>query len=72
MRDDPPDQPYPEGLFPKFTFYFELDQGTGNYMLFCPEWQCEIACGSTPGDSARLLASEIASHNREEVEHAQA
>jgi hypothetical protein len=70
MRDEPYDQPYPEGLYPKFTFQFSLDPDTGNYMLFCPEWDCEIACGATPGKSAWLLAAEITKHNSEEVEHA--
>jgi len=72
MRDEPYEQPYPEGLYPKFTFQFSLDPDTGNYMLFCPEWHCEIACGKCPGHSAYGLLAEIAGHNTLEMEEAHA
>jgi hypothetical protein len=72
MRDEPYEQPYPEGLYPKFTFQFSLDPDTGNYMLFCPEWDCEIACGKHPGHSAYGLLAEIAGHNTIEMEEAHA
>ena len=70
-RSETPDEPaYPEGVYRKFTFQFELDPATGNYMLFCPEWNCEIACGKYPGHSAYGLLMEIAGHNTQEMDHA--
>lgn len=61
------EQEYPEGVFDKFTIEIRLDRETGNYMIFCPEWKCEIAGGKYPGDRARKLIEEIATHNRMEM-----
>lgn len=66
------EQGYPEGLYKKFTFVFELHPETGNYSLHCPEWKCELACGKFPGHSAYGLAMEIAGHNAEEMRHVNA
>jgi hypothetical protein len=66
-RDEPPEEAYPEGLYRKFTFQFELDPETGNYTLFCPEWHCEIPCGQHPGHKAYGLCMEIAGHNTAEM-----
>lgn len=65
--DGPYEQEYPEGVFDKFTIEIRLDRETGNYMIFCPEWKCEIAGGKYPGDRARMLIAEIVSHNRMEM-----
>lgn len=67
MRDEPPEENYPEGLYRKFTLQFELHPETGNYTLFCPEWKCEIPCGQHPGHSAYGLLMEIVGHNTEEM-----
>jgi len=58
---------YPEGLYEEFTLRFRLDLYTGNYSIHCPEWHCELAGGQYPGDHARKLVNEIASHNRIEL-----
>lgn len=70
MRDEPEEQAYPEGLCPKFTLQFTLHQETGNYMMFCPEWNCELAGGQHPGHTAYGLIMEIVGHNTEEMRHA--
>lgn len=64
------EQPYPEGIFDKFTIEIRLDRETGNYMIYCPEWRCEIAGGKYPGDHADHLISEIVTHNHMEMERA--
>lgn len=62
-------QDYPDGLYRKFVFQFELDPATGNYSLYCPEWRCEIPCGQHPGQRAYGLLMEIVGHNTEEMRH---
>lgn len=65
---NPYEQEYPEGVFDKFTLELRLDRETGNYMIYCPEWRCEIAGGKYPGDRADHLIAEIVTHNRMEME----
>lgn len=62
------EQSYPEGIFDKFTIEIRLDRETGSYMIYCPEWRCEIAGGKYPGDRADRLISEIVTHNHIEME----
>lgn len=69
-RDEPYEQDYPEGLFRKFTLEFTLHEETGNYMIFCPEWSCELAGGKHPGHAAYGLIMEIAGHNSSELKEA--
>lgn len=65
---NPCEQSHPEGLYPKFTFQFELHPETGNYSLYCPEWRCELACGKYPGHTAYGLLMEIVGHNTTEMQ----
>lgn len=65
------EQEYPEGVFDKFTLELRLDRETGNYMIYCPEWPCEIAGGKWPGDRAQKLIEEIVAHNRMELTEAE-
>jgi hypothetical protein len=62
----PPDEPYPEGVFKTFTLTFTLDEESGNYSIYCPEWKCELAGGQWPQDRARSLIAEIVTHNNME------
>lgn len=66
MRD-PAEQSFPEGIFDKFTVEVRLDRETGNYMIYCPEWRCEIAGGQWPGEKVGSLVDEIVEHNIEEM-----
>lgn len=59
----PYDQPYPEGVFDKFTVEIRFDRETGKYMISCPEWCCEIAGGEWPGALVGELVDEIVEHN---------
>lgn len=70
MRDEPPEEAYPEGLYGKFTIEVTLDQESGNYMIHCPEWGCDLAGGKWPGDRVRGLVDEIVRHNVEELREA--
>ena len=63
---NPYEQPYPEGVYEKFTIEVTLDKETGSYMVRCPEWQCEFAGGEWPGQHVHKLVDEIAAHNKAE------
>lgn len=58
---------YPEGVFEKFTIQFLLDKQTGKYMIYSPEWHCEIAGGKNPLKEAVVLINEILDHNEAEM-----
>lgn len=60
------EQQYPEGIFDKFTIELRLDRETGNYMIYCPEWRCEIAGGAWPEYRVGKLIGEIVAHNKRE------
>lgn len=62
------EQDYPEGVYDKFTIEVSLDRETGNYMIWCGEWKCELAGGKWPGAAVAKLVDEIAAHNRWEFE----
>lgn len=70
--DAPHEQEYADGLYPSFTLVFTLDRATGNYMVYCPEWKCELSGGKHPGHSAYGLIMEIVGHNEEEMKHGNA
>lgn len=61
---NPNEQPYPEGLYEKFTIEVTLDKLTGNYTIHCQEWLCEFAGGTEPGESVAKLVDEIVAHNK--------
>lgn len=61
------EQEFPEGVYDRFTVEVRLDRETGNYMIYCPEWRCEIAGGKWPGEHAGSLIDEIVEHNIEEM-----
>ena len=61
------EQECPEGVYDKFTLELRLDRETGNYMIYCPEWRCEIAGGKYPDIRAGRLIAEIVTHNRMEL-----
>lgn len=64
---NPQEQQYPEGIFDKFTVEVRFDRETGKYMIYCPEWRCEIAGGEWPGERAGELIDEIVEHNAGEI-----
>lgn len=64
---NPYEQQHPEGVYNKFTIEVKLDKETGNYMIWCPEWRCEISGGKWPGERASRLIDEIVSHNNIEL-----
>ena len=65
-REEPEEQAYPEGVYGEFTIVVKLDQETGNYMVSCQEWQCELAGGIWPGEHVAHLVDQIVAHNNAE------
>jgi len=57
---------YPEGLYTNVNIKLKLDEKTGIYMVYCPEWKYE-GHSKNPEHLINLLVNEIINHNNLEL-----